>query len=258
MGDPLLGAVAVLAGNDTLISDDVDVELAALLETSPDLLELVLDHEGKGLVKLHLAFLLDGVAGDLAALEDRLVGALGLDIEEGTDTVADGSDSSLLLLPDCLDNTVDLFVVGKIEEGSGTTRETDTVELLRADLIKTTCLLHHLHGLVVLHEAPHNLVMLTALQAVRVKVALTTAGRSKGDLVLRSGKLVMLRAGHALPQVSNFLDVETGAMSLLLSHAKGFGVAAAALGELAGVGEDDEDLVHLVGFHIQFWLLVES
>ena len=243
-GDPLLGAVAVLTGDDALIDDDIDIKLGALLKAGPNLLELVLDHEGQSLVQLHLTFLLDGVAGDLASLEDGLVGAAGTDLEQGTDTMTDGSDESVVFLPDALDDLVDVIAVGKIEEGSSTTGEDDTAELLRLDLAQLASVLDVLHGLVVLEELANHLVMLGALEGVGIKVALTSAGTGKVDWV------GLLAGSQALVQISNLLDITASAVGLLLSQSKSSGsFTTTMLGELAGVGEDDEDLVALAALH---------
>lgn len=241
--NPLLGAIAVLSGNNAFIHDDIDVKLVALLEAGTNFLEFVLNHEGKRLVKLHLALLLDSVACDLAALQEGLAGTAGLDIEQGADTVANGSNDSMLLFPNGLDNLVDLVVVGQVKERTGTTGETDALVLLRADLVNLAGALDKLHGLVVFQKAADSFIMLAALQAIGIKVALATTRTSKGNLILGTSKLMLLGIGKALVQVGNLLNVETGTMGLFLSQSKSIGITTSTLRELAGVSQDDEDLV---------------
>ena len=65
---PFLDRVAILAGDQTLIHDDVRLKLVALLELGPDLLQLLLQEERQSLVQLHVLLLLGGVARDGAVL----------------------------------------------------------------------------------------------------------------------------------------------------------------------------------------------
>ena len=109
--DPLLCGIIVLSGDQALILNDMGLELVCLFEFSANLLELLLNHKGKGTLQLELFFLFQSLAGNTLSALPRLT-LFSLDVEAGGETVTDCSNEALATRIDFLDNLVDGVLVG--------------------------------------------------------------------------------------------------------------------------------------------------